>query len=129
MNTTMGNSSSTDRDWVTLLSENSRTGGSREALWQKPKGVRWQFRVGRAILSAPVLRDKLLYVAEIHGAVYALDADTGRPRWTRKFPDWIHSTPSISENTLLFGCDGGKVRSLAGDGHAGRGVGFTRCPR
>ena len=133
----MSNPAGTDRDWVTLLSENSRTGGSHETSWQAPKGLRWQFRAGRILRSAPVLRDNLLYVTEVHGTVYALDADSGRPKWSRQFPNWIHSTPSISGSTLLFGCDGGKVHCLARDTGKtiwetqphGRSLEFTRCPR
>ncbi len=111
----MDNLARTDRDWVTLLNDNSHSGGVQQNTWKVPKGVRWQFRAGRAISSAAVLRDNVLYVTEIHGVVYALDADTGRPKWTRQFPDWIHSTPAISGNSLLFGCDAGKVHCLARD--------------
>ena len=111
-------------------------GGSHDASWQVPKGLRWQFQAGRAICSAPVLRDNVLYVTEVYGAVYALDADTGRPQWTRQFPNWIHSTPSISGNTLLLGCDDGKVHSLAREtgktiwetDHPGRSLEFAHCP-
>lgn len=54
---------------------------------QRPSGgalnpsLEWSFDTGEWIWAEPLLVDSVLYVANLSGQVYALDADTGLPRW------------------------------------------------
>jgi outer membrane protein assembly factor BamB len=53
--------------------------------------VRWRFRLPRAaagfgaITAPPVIAGGTVYVQDSTSSVYALDAATGKPRWTRRF--------------------------------------------
>src|SRR5207245_10127664 len=76
MNQTSGISrpSKDGKDWPALLRDNSRTGGQATAAARAPDHARWQIRLESSIRSAPVLRDGVLYVAVVGGALHAIDA-------------------------------------------------------
>ncbi|MEM9070771.1 MAG: PQQ-binding-like beta-propeller repeat protein [Myxococcota bacterium] len=43
----------------------------------------WNLLLGHNVIDAPVYHQEALYLATTDGSVRAIDADTGRPRWTR----------------------------------------------
>jgi len=97
--------STTETDWPTLLHDNSRTGGQQIRAAKAPNHVRWRIRMGSSVRSAPVLRAGVLYVTSMAGKLHAIDVELGREEWQFQAPDHIHSTPSLSGNKVLFGCD------------------------
>src|SRR5256885_10916857 len=105
-------SSSTAKDWVTLLCDSSRTGGLGIQALRAPKRARWRLHVGNSVRSAPIFRGETLYVASLSGGLHAIDVQSGRTRWTFLAGDQIHSTPSFCGNMVLFGCDDGKVYAV-----------------
>jgi hypothetical protein len=89
------NPSRTETDWVTLLNDNSRTGGQGIRPAHAPFKTRWQFRTGSSIRSAPILRDGILYVTCIAGSLQAIDVASGRAKWKFPVAQQVHSTPSF----------------------------------
>lgn len=93
--------------------------------------VAWRFRYpGRAgfsgiAASTPLVADGVVYVQDLNSNVYALDADSGRPRWTHRF-DVENGGP----NGLALA--GGRIfgnttaSSFALDGETGRLLWETR---
>ena len=68
--------------------------------------------MGGSVRSAPVLRAGVLYVTSMAGNLHAIDVEKGRQNWQFQAADHIHSTPSLSGNKVLFGCDSGKVYAV-----------------
>src|ERR1700704_1287720 len=101
-----------ETNWVTLLNDNSRTGGQGIRPARAPSRTRWQFRTGSSIRSAPILRDGILYVIQITAGLQAIDVASGRLKWKFSVAEQIHSTPSFCGNKVLFGCDDGKVYAV-----------------
>src|SRR5256712_3407379 len=101
-----------ETDWVTLLNDNSRTGGLGTRPAHAPSKTRWQFRTGSSIRSAPILRDGILYVTSIAGSLHAIDVASGRAKWKFPVAEQVHSTPSFCGNKGLFGCHDGKVYAV-----------------
>src|SRR5215469_13128213 len=99
-------------DWITLLSDVSRTGGLGLRPTHAPTRLRWQLRLGRSIRGAPILDAGILYAASIEGTLNAIDAARGRRHWVFQAGGRCHTTPSISGNNVLFGSDDGKVYAV-----------------
>src|SRR3989442_1995819 len=101
-----------ETDWVTLLNDNSRTGGLGTRPAHAPSKTRWQFRTGSSIRSAPILRDGILYVTCVAGSLHAIDVTSGRAKW--KFPVAVqgHFTPSFFGNQGFVCCYRGKVTEV-----------------
>ena len=119
--------STAENDWPTLLYDNSRTGGQGIRAARAPDHVRWHIRMGSSVRSAPVLRAGVLYVTSMAGNLHAIDVEKGRQKWQFQAADHIHSTPSLSGNKVLFGCDSGKVYAVDCDsGKAGVGDNRSR---
>src|SRR2546421_13122068 len=72
----------------------------------------WQAKVDGNVRTAPILRDRFLYVTSLSGYLHAIDVATGRLRWKYKAGAAIHSTPSLSGNRVLFGCGDRKSTRL-----------------
>ena len=106
-----GNSRAVE-DWPTLLKDNSRTGAQGQLPARSPERAVWQFRTGSSVRSAPILDGGLLYVTSLRGVLHAIEVVTGVSKWKFQAPGQIHSTPSLSDNRILFGCDDGKVYAI-----------------
>src|ERR1700688_3596765 len=85
-----------ENDWVTLLKDNARTGGSRAPALPSPGKARWQMRVGGSVRTAPALRDGTLYVTTKSGNLHAIQAENGRQKWKFKAGGPINSSPSLT---------------------------------
>jgi len=101
-----------EKDWITLLSDNGRTGGQGARPFEAPSRARWQLRLGSSVRSAPVLYQGTLYVNSLAGYLHAVNVDTGRPKWKFQAEGQIHSTPSLYKNKVLFGSGSGRVNRI-----------------
>lgn len=91
------------------------TGGDR--IWRQSLG-------GRNLDSAPVVADGTVYVgtagptmgSQSDGTgtnrLFALDATDGEVRWTAPASDWVTTAPTVSDETVFFGDDGGTLYAL-----------------
>jgi outer membrane protein assembly factor BamB len=83
--------------------------------------IRWRTRIGPTE-SSPLVVDGVVYVGDWRGRVYALDAVTGRVRWTFQGKGRIkgglggrgqfYSTPAIAYGRVYIGSTDGKVYSF-----------------
>src|SRR3974377_1626757 len=89
-------------DWVTLLKENTRTGGLGAVALESPGKARWQMRVGSGVRTAPVWREGKLYVTSMQGQLHAINADNGRQEWKFGAGAEIYSTPSLWRGFFFF---------------------------
>lgn len=82
-----------------------------ECLWQTP--------LGAPVSSSPALSDDMstVYAGSWDGRLYALDAATGRIRWSFATRDHIYSSPAVThEGTVLIGSTDGSLYALTGEG-------------
>src|SRR5205085_2120543 len=81
------------------------------------KGVKWRFPTADRIVSSPVYRDGVVYIGSDDGAVYAVDAATGRQRWVRPTRGPVSSTPAVVDGTVYVTSYDGRLYALdAGTG-------------
>src|SRR5207248_2614681 len=64
--------------------------------------VRWRTRIGPSE-SSPLLANGLVYVGDWRGKVYALDAVTGRIRWSFQTGGAVKDAIALSGHRLFFG--------------------------
>jgi outer membrane protein assembly factor BamB len=73
--------------------------------------IRWRTRIGPTE-SSPLVADGLVYVGDWRGRVYALDAATGRVRWTYQGKGRIKGGITRSGNRLYVGTYDGYLYAL-----------------
>ena len=82
-----------------------------ECLWQTP--------LGAPVSSSPALSDDMstVYAGSWDGRLYALDAATGRVKWTFETRDHIYSSPAVTQDgTVLIGSTDGSLYALTSEG-------------
>ena len=55
--------------------------------------------------SGPAAAGGTVYVTDVVGQLYALDAATGRLRWTRTTAGAVESSPAVAGGTVYVGSD------------------------
>src|ERR687896_1488473 len=98
-----------DSSWVTLLGSSDRRGGTSAVRKQPPAELIWKVALPESIRSSPVLKDGVVYVTCRDGRLYALDARTGKQRWTFLLDAPSHSTPALAGPLIVFGSDAGTI--------------------
>lgn len=80
---------------------------------------RWHLSLGKIVGSATVLEDTV-WVADNHGKVYAIDADSGETRWSRQYPgvEKVYSGLAVRGSDLVVPAGVGE-RSLVVDATTG----------
>jgi outer membrane protein assembly factor BamB len=73
--------------------------------------IRWRTKIGPTE-SSPLVADGLVYVGDWRGRVYALDATTGRVRWTFQGQGRIKGAVARSGNRLYVGTYDGYLYAL-----------------
>jgi len=106
----------TSRDWPTYRRDMQRSGVAAAALPEK-LGRAWAVDLGGR-LTAPVIAGNMVVVAQPDTCtVLALDAATGKARWTFAAGGEVDSAPTLYDGRVLFGAADGKVYCLSlGDG-------------
>ena len=125
--------------WPTAAHDNQRSGVTAEHL-APPLGLRWIFRSpappakgwSQAVDGYGVRRNKsdasfddafrtvaangtVYFCSSAENALYAIDAATGRVRWTWVGEAAPRLAPALHDGRLLFGADDGKVHCLRAD--------------
>ena len=91
------------------------TTGPEVAAGATPK-VKWMVTLKGGITSQPLLVNGVLYVATDRGEVHALDAATGKTRWTRKAAEkMIGATPAWADGRILLGGHDRHLRAISAD--------------
>ena len=84
---------------------------------------RWAYTTGAYIengsfettthaVSGPAVAGGTVYVGSYNHNMYALDAATGRPRWTYTTGGSVASGPAVADGTVYIGSDDHKVYAL-----------------
>ncbi len=97
-----------------LLPCGRHTPGARGLVfaWDASTGRRlWSFAAA-AMETSPLLVGKLLYVGSWDGTFYALNARTGKVRWTFNAGAGITSSPAYALGSVYFGSDSGRLFAL-----------------
>lgn len=91
-------------------SGNRRTGQFSRSGVPALTGTKWTFDTGAKVDASPVVVNGILYIGDMSGVFYALDADTGAVKWKKKISDHpLRSSAAVhvpSETVLFDGCDG-----------------------
>jgi outer membrane protein assembly factor BamB len=92
-----------------VVSMSTARGEAGDILWQRDLPSRTE--------SSPILADKTVYFGSEDGTVYALNSETGRPRWTFQAAGPVKSALALKNGKLYFGDYAGKVYAVnASDG-------------
>jgi len=75
-------------------------------------GVRFAFRTGGPIRSAPAVVGGLLYFGSGDGSFYALDAVSGAQRWRFVTGGAVHSSPAVAWDNVYFASRDGFLYAL-----------------
>jgi outer membrane protein assembly factor BamB len=102
-------------DWPTVRGTVARTGSSRAEL-KPPFRLAWcrHFqgeRLGSVV--EPVVRSGLVLVGTHSGNLYALAADTGKPRWRYRAGAAILHSPAAGETVVVVADAGGRMHGVA----------------
>jgi outer membrane protein assembly factor BamB len=90
-------------DWPQYRCDAGRSAATGVAVAEDPKHL-WTFGPARPCRpTAPTTAGGLVFVAGADGAVRALDAGTGRPRWTATTGGPVRYPPSLAEGRALVG--------------------------
>ncbi|MHB1034918.1 MAG: outer membrane protein assembly factor BamB family protein [Pirellulales bacterium] len=96
-------------DWPTYRADNLRNGATRVSIAGRVS-QRWQFTPTAAgEPTAPVAVGELIFVSGSDGAVRALDAATGKPRWTAYTGGPVRYSPAIWKGRVYVGSGDGWV--------------------
>ena len=107
----IGKSGSGEGDWPAFRHDPLRSGASEAGMTAEIK-TSWRVKLPGA-LTQPVVAGNTLWIAsrDIH-TLYALDAETGRKRWSFIAGGRIDSPPTIHDGMVLFGSADGYVYCL-----------------
>lgn len=64
--------------------------------------VKWTFRTGNKVRSAPAFYNGAVYVGSDDGHLYALDAQTGAPKWKFQAAGAVSSSPAVYQDTVYI---------------------------
>lgn len=80
-----------------------------DRLWREDIGVGNE---GQVVELVPAVVDGVLYVADRKGRVEALDADTGKQRWTTRLKLAVSAGPGVGNGLVLLGTSEARVIAL-----------------
>ena len=96
-------------DWPTYRKDNARSTRSERPIAEKA-AVKWEFKPRTMnTCTAPVTVGDLVFVGGSDGAVRALEARSGKPKWTAYTGGAIRVPPSIAEGRALVGSADGWI--------------------
>jgi outer membrane protein assembly factor BamB len=78
--------------------------------------IAWQYQTTKPVWSAPVLIEKDLFIGDIGGTVYALDATTGRHNWQMELGGAIIGGGVATPDGLVFTTETGDLVSIKSSG-------------
>ncbi len=76
------------------------------------KGTVWGRKVGGTLMHSPAIAHDMVYVGNIQGKVFALNAATGEERWSTQLNVDISSAPIVAGATLILGSEDGTLLGL-----------------
>ena len=86
---------------------------SGDGLWEfavEGSGNDWHFH------ASPTVADGIVYISNVDGTVYGLDAETGHPVFEFATDDAVWSSPTVVDGVLYVGSDDGHLYAIDVDG-------------
>jgi outer membrane protein assembly factor BamB len=98
-------------DWPMYRRDSSRSGSTLSPM-TTDLNEKWSIKIGGK-LTQPVIADGLAFISSIpQQTLYAINTATGKIAWKYVAGGKIDSSPTIYNNTVLFGCGDGRVYCL-----------------
>ena len=73
----------------------------------------WEWKVPNGAFEAtPVIAEGVVFIGDLDGNLFALDLQTGRPRWTRKFDTSFNSAGAVRGERFYVGDTDGRLHCL-----------------
>src|SRR5205823_5111555 len=99
-------------DWPTFRKDNARSGITSHAVAAKV-AQRWEQKLpARVVPTAPVTAAGLVLVSGTDGVVRALDAESGKPRWTAYTGGPVNYPPALANGRAYVGSNDGWIYCL-----------------
>jgi hypothetical protein len=101
-------------DWPMLSHDAQRSGSTPEEI-RGPMSRKWYRSFHEEGLSCgvqPVIANKTVYAGTMHGVLHAMDAETGKDRWSFQAGGGILHSAAIGEGMCFFGAMDGKVYAV-----------------
>ncbi|MFA6032346.1 MAG: PQQ-binding-like beta-propeller repeat protein [Myxococcota bacterium] len=77
-----------------------------------PAPVEPQLQVGEFSYSSPAISDGVIYIGNIDGFVYAVDAKSGKLKWRYKTGDAVTSSPAVEGGVVYVGSNDNNIYAL-----------------
>ena len=75
--------------------------------------VKWRFDTDGWVWGSPTVSGDRVYLADLDGNVYALDAATGRSYWrSQQLDSAVRGSPALDNDTVFIATDGGSLYAL-----------------
>lgn len=99
-------------DWPTYRGNASRSGYTASKI-SRDLAPSWRTDIGGSITAPVVARGMVLLARKDNHTVYALDAGTGKAKWSFTAGGGVDSAPTVHRGRVLFGAADGFVYCLA----------------
>ncbi|MCY2954418.1 MAG: PQQ-binding-like beta-propeller repeat protein [Planctomycetota bacterium] len=109
--------SASAEDWPMLGHDAQRSGATREEI-RGPMSRKWYRSFHEEGLSCgvqPIVANGTVYVGTIHGQLHAIDAETGKDRWSFQAGGGILHSAAVAEGACYFGAMDGKIYAVGAD--------------
>ena len=70
-------------------------------------GLVWSYPLQKHVLSTPAISHGLAFIADCGPALHCLDAETGKPWWTREIKGEVWASPMVADGKVYLGTRGG----------------------
>jgi outer membrane protein assembly factor BamB len=84
-----------------LIVTNIHAGGI-SVVKQASQVTEWGFKTNGPVVASPKIKDDVIYIGSEDGIFYALDADSGQPKWRYETPNRITSSAAVYKKTIVF---------------------------
>jgi len=116
---------SQQRRWTAYLGSDQRASAVADTLSADPAPI-WSHDVGRGVVGAPALTEKLVLLAQVDRQLTVLDRTTGAIIWRRRFGENIGSGPLVDYDRVFFATQTDQGQVLALDLGTGKRLWGTR---
>jgi outer membrane protein assembly factor BamB len=99
-------------EWPMFRHDPARSGWA-ESPTPELKEIAWSADLGGPVDCSPAVLGGVVYAATSVGAVHALQASTGQPRWRTVVGSPVVSSPCADAERVYFGCTDGYIYALS----------------
>ncbi len=99
-------------DWPLSRSNAASTGATIQELPEQ-LDLLWEYQIkGLGFDAGPIIAEGLVFAADADGNVLAIDLQTGKVNWTKKYEAGYLASPAFNKGTLFLGDMDGVLRAL-----------------